>query len=348
MSWILSAVLAFAAVRHAGAQTAADRGVSGVDVYRSSILTVEEARRRFGEGLDRYVALRGRGRPAADAAAEALRVALERQAGSLLGVARAELTISEHYASAGRSWYALFDVVDRADAAARLDFAPAPRERRPDPDGLLARWRRHAAQGEELSRRGARASERPACPGYFCLWGGTPEAAADHRAFVAGAARRAGALRRALADADGGRRAAALFVLSYSSSGPVVVALCRDALSDPDARVRGAALQILADVANVHPELPLPLGRVLARLDDPSGTVRARAMGLLVPLADRDAYRRRMFSAAPRLAFLLRLRQPEGGDLAFTLLRVLSRQGYARSDYAVWDAWAARAASDNP
>jgi len=54
-------------------------------------------------------------------------------------------------------------------------------------------------------------------------------------------------LRRVLrSDADGDARAAALFVLSYSTSGADVVGLCGEALSDPDSSVRGAALQIMA------------------------------------------------------------------------------------------------------
>src|SRR6202034_1297265 len=105
--------------------------------------------------------------------------------------------------------------------------------------------------------------------------------------------------------------------------GTDVVQLCREALTDPDSNVRGAALQILADVANRRPELTIALDRVLPRLDDPAFSVRGKAMGLLVPLAERDAYRPELIRAAPRLVALLRLAQPESRDLAFTLLQIL-------------------------
>jgi hypothetical protein len=73
--------------------------------------------------------------------------------------------------------------------------------------------------------------------------------------------------------------------------------------------------------------------------------VRVKAMGLLVPLAEREAYRQDMMRSAPRLAALLRFAQPESRDLAFTLLGILSKKSYDRQDYDSWDAWAAGAAA---
>jgi hypothetical protein len=67
-------------------------------------------------------------------------------------------------------------------------------------------------------------------------------------------------------------------------------------------------------------------------------------MGLLVPLAERDAYRQVMMSGAPRMAALLKLSLPESRDLAFTLLGILSKKNFDRQDYDSWDAWAAAAA----
>jgi hypothetical protein len=197
--------------------------------------------------------------------------------------------------------------------------------------------------------RGELTVDRPNCPGFYCLWGGTPELDAAQTAFVDGASARGGELRRVLRGAaDGDSRSAALFVLSYSTSGAEVVGLCREALVDADSSVRGAALQILADVANRHPDLPIALNGVLPRLDDPAFNVRGKAMGLLVPLAERDAYRPEITRSAPRLAALLRLVQPESRELAFTLLGILSKKSYDRQDYDSWDAWAAKAAAGKP
>jgi hypothetical protein len=67
-------------------------------------------------------------------------------------------------------------------------------------------------------------------------------------------------------------------------------------------------------------------------------------MGLMVPLSDRPVYREVMLKAAPRLAALLKLSQPESRDLAYTLLEILSKKNFGNQDYAAWDAWAEKAA----
>jgi hypothetical protein len=314
----------------------------GVDVYRSAVLTQAEAQKRFGPRLHEYVSLRNAGTPGALQNAEKKRVEMSKEAASIPGIAYADLNLLDYYTSVDHAMYALFDVVDEADAS-RLAFTPAPKAHLADPDGLLAAWKRYVARGEELSRRGEVPLDRPACPGLYCLWGGTPELDQMQTSFVDGAAKHGDDLRRVLRmDADGEARANALFVLSYGDNGPQVVSLCNEALTDSDPRVRGAALQILADVANHRRDLPLSLQRVLPRLDDPVAAERGKAMGLLVPLAERDEYKREMLAAAPRLVALMKLQHPESRDLAYTLLGMMSKKIYDRQDYAAWDAWAAK------
>jgi hypothetical protein len=336
---------AFLLATAAGARAQSTATLRGVDVYRSALLTPESARARFGEELKIYVQLRNVGTPGSVAKAETSRSEMEKEAAALPGVAWAELRVSEYFTSVDHAMYAMFDVVDKADAS-RMAFTPAPKDVVPDPAGLLAAWRAFDAAGEVASQRGEMTVDRPNCPGFYCLWGGTPELDADQAAFVEGAAKHGADLRKVLAaSSDADARAAALYVLSYSASGSAVARLCHEALTDSDPGVRGAALQILADIANRHPELPIALNRVLPRLDDPSFSVRSKAMGLLVPLAERDAYRQDMTRSAPTLAALLKLSHPESRDLAFTLLGILSKKSYDRQDYASWDAWAAKAAA---
>lgn len=339
MRTTLLALAAAAACSPVFAQSTAT--LRGVDVYRSSALTVEDARKRFDEALRRYTIQRNANTPGSLEKAEAERLAMIADASKVKGVAWADLTITEYYTSVDHALYAVFDVVDAADAS-RLAFTPAPKAKLPDPDGVLAAWRAYDAKGEALSRRGELPMERPNCPGFYCQWGGTPELDGAQKTFVDAAAKRATELKRVLsAEADGELRADALFVLSYRAGQQEVIGLCQEALADSDARVRGAALQILADIANRNPGAPIGLEKILPRLDDPSGAVRGKTMGLLVPLAEREADRAVMLSAAPRLAALLRLSQPESRDLAFTLLGILSRKNFDRQDYAAWDAWAA-------
>lgn len=340
---LVSALLSAAPAR---AQSTAT--LRGVDVYRSSALTKALIEERFMPRIRQYVPLRNNRRPVPQQKAEALRKEIEAEAARHKGVAYAKLNVTEYFTSVDHALYLVFDVVDETDAS-RLAFTPAPKASLPDPDGLLAAWKQYVDAGARLSRRGEMPVERPSCPGFYCLWGGHPEVDSLQGRFSSGAAKQSEALRRVLrADADAEKRAAALFVLSYSASGPDVIALCNEALADSDSRVRGAALQILADIANHKPELAIPLERVLQRLDDPSMSERGKAMGLLVPLSDRAQYRQMMLSAAPRLVQLLRLSHPESRDLAFTVLGQLSKKSFDKRDVMAWESWAAHAALGKP
>jgi hypothetical protein len=340
---IATAVLFCGIATAAGAQSTAT--LRGIDVYRSIAFPQKEARRLFEERLRDYVQLRNARTQGALEKAEVLRLAMQKEAAAVPGVAYVDLHIAEYFTSVDHAMYAVFDVVDVADAS-RLAFTPAPKAKLKDPTGVLAAWRAYVDLGEAVSRRGEMSLDRPNCPGFYCLWGGTPALDEAQKAFVEAAVKQQVDLRRILrADADGDIRSAALFVLSYSTSSKDVLDLCHEALSDSDSRVRGAALQILADIANHHPELPIALDRVLPRLDDPSAAVRGKTMGLLVPLAERPAYQGAMETTALRLVALLKLSQPESRDLAFTLVQMLSKKVYPRDDFASWDAWAAKPAS---
>lgn len=318
----------------------------GVDVYRSAVLTSDKARMLFGDRLREIVELRNKHVPAQTQKAEELRLKLEREAGRLAGIAYVELSVSEYFTSVDHAMYATFDVVDEIDRA-RLAFLPKPKRTIRDPDGLIAAWKQYYDVGSALSRRGQMSVDRPDCPGFYCLWGGpTPELAALQKKFVHGAAVKEAELRLVLAhEADGDKRAAALFVLSYGTRGDKVVEACQGALKDSSSAVRGAALQILADVVNHRKDLRVDVDTILPLLDDPVDVVRGKTMGLLVPMIDNDLQRRKMMLAAPRLVDLLRLKQPDNHDLAFTVLGLISRKNLDRRDYSGWQAWADKAAA---
>lgn len=318
----------------------------GVDAYRSTVLTSEKVRLLYGERLREFVALHNQRRPVAKQKAEALRKKLEREAASSPGIAHVELTVSEYFTSVDHAMYATFDVVDEVDRG-RLAFAPVPRRAIADPDGLLSAWKRYYDLGSALSRRGQMSVDRPDCPGFYCLWGGpTPELDALQKKFLAGAAAKESQLRTVLShEADGDKRAAVLFVLSYGPRGEKVVEFCLGALRDSSSAVRGAGLQILADVVNHRKDLRVDVEKILPLLDDPVGVVRGKTMGLLVPMIDDAAQREKMFASAPRLVDLLKLQQPDNHSLAFTVLGLLSRKSFDRRDYASWESWADKAAA---
>lgn len=336
---LLLALLSAAVVPAAGASTATLRGV---DVYRSARLDAARAEQLYGPRIREYVSLRNAGQASAGAKAEKVRRQIEAEVAKRPGVAFASVRVVEYYTSVDRSLYMSIDVVDESDRS-RLAFSPAPAKRFGDPGGLLAAWKKY----DELGARFCALSlERRSCPGFYCTWGdATPELAALQKKLADGVPAKVPELRAVLlGDADGDKRASALYALSYSKSGEALVEDCLRALKDPDGAVRVAALQILADIANSRKELKIDLARVLPALDDPLGTVRVKVLGLLVALSGDKSQRARLLAAAPRLAELLKLRQPDSSELAFTVLGLVSRKDYDRRDLQSWDRWAAGAA----
>lgn len=343
---MLRILLAAGALGAAPAAAQSTATLRGVDVYRSAALDPAQAEALYGARLREYVMLRNSKRRASDAKAEELRRQIERDAAKRPGIAFVSLRIVEYFTSVDHAMYATFDVVDEADRY-RLAFMPRPARKVPDPDGLLAAWKQYAELGSALSRQGRMPIDRPDCPGFYCLWGAaTPELEALQRKLVDRVPGKLKELREVLNhEADGEKRAAALYALSYARAGEQVVEDSLRALKDPDGGVRSAALQILADIANHHKELRIDLDRVLPALDDPLGDVRAKVMGLLVAMSDDKPQRPKLLSAAPRLVALLKLRQPESSDLAYTVLNLVSRKDLDRRDLPAWEKWAAAAAA---
>lgn len=316
--------------------------LKGMDVYRSETLTVEAVGKAAGPLIARYLRLRNSGTEKSFKFSEELRAEIEGKVRGLGKLAVASLYYGEYATSAEHTCYLTFDVVDEADAKARMAFRPAPTGRVKDPQGLLAAWRQYSDLGESLLAQGLITSDHPSCPAYYCLWGSaTPELAALEKLFIEGAEPNKKLLLEVLdRDAEAQNRAAAVFVLSYLSDAKEVADIMQMALDDPGAEVRGAGLQVLSDVALFHKTVFLEPQKIIPMLDDPATSVRSRALGVLVALAGNPTYRPYVESrAAPYLLPLLKMEQPSVHDLAFTLLSMLSKETYGRRDYKAWESW---------
>ncbi|MDD5655661.1 MAG: HEAT repeat domain-containing protein [Elusimicrobia bacterium] len=331
----------------AGALPASTTTLKGVDVYRSASLDRPRLAVLLGQRPELYVSLLDQGRPAA-ARARAL-------AGEMLGLVRgagdfsyAEMASKRRVRDSHYELFLTFDVVDVADAARRMPFLAAPAGRPGDPGGLLERWRRYAAVVEAERARGEPVLDRPACPAFYCPWvSRTPELRAFESVFSQEVPARVPELARALAsDADPEHRAAAAYLLSYSTSAADAARLMTAALRDSDEGVRLAALSVLADMAGYLDRLALEIDPLLPVLDYPSTADRARALAVFAGLARRDSVRAELAKKiGPAVARLNRCLDPDVSDLAYTILAELSGKDYARGDFDAWDRWAAEAAN---
>lgn len=242
--------------------------------------------------------------------------------------------------SGDMKYYLTIDFVDRADAVRRMPFLPIPTGSYPDPEGLIADWRTYEAIAlAHPSRR------RNDCPAFHCIGDDTH---ADLKNFVARFAARVPAHVEELAtilrdDKDGRHRAAAAYLLAYSKDGPALVKLLLPAFRDGEALVRNNVMRVVADIALYHPNVDVPVERVLEALNYPATSDRNKAAAILNGLLLRPdgAHSHRVIAehAGATLLAMLRLRQPNNHDYAYRILKAISGQQFGERDYQAWETW---------
>lgn len=239
------------------------------------------------------------------------------------------------------------DVVEVADAAARMPFYPAPTQPLPDPAGLIQRWSEYDEVSFALSLAGELQSGFEQCPALTCTVGfDHPELQQFLPAFEADAVRQREALlqilRESRNDVDRGN-AVYLLAFAFADDPTGYVRAIAPAIRDPSSLVRNNALRTLGDIRHSHPEVELPVEAIIEALHYPSATDRNKAGWLLTGIArDSDRQHEQILEALPVLLDMLQLEQPNNHEPAYAVLTEISGEQYAARDYTAWQQWAAR------
>ncbi|MBI4678756.1 MAG: hypothetical protein HY748_14345 [Elusimicrobia bacterium] len=327
---------------HAGVFSSAT--LKGFDVYRSSVVTESYLRQRYAGMIQEYAALRNDGRASMFRRAQTMKAKIEGELKAYGGLAFAEIHYGDYWTSTGRVAYVTFDLVDRADAAGRMPFKAAPMGSPLDPENLLAAWKEYSDLGMSLKLSAQLGLERPSCPAFYCTYGSaTPELEAFEKKFVLHVPGVKKLLLEVLdGDAVPARRSAAMYLLSYLPGGAEVVGIALKTLEDPDAGVRGAALQVLSDIAVYRKDVPIDIAKISPALDYPTTSDRSKALGVLIGLADNPGNEGALRKNPPRRVLdLLKLKQPVCHDSAYTFLVMLTKETHDRMDFASWEKWLA-------
>lgn len=254
----------------------------------------------------------------------------------------------------GGAQYLTIDLVLERDATRRMPFREAPVGEHADPGGLIATWEAFATRGRDVAGAVGGALEPGSCPAYHCLVDHShPDLAADARRLVEGVPVHVEALSEILRDdARDHHRAAAAYLLAYSSDGPQLVEWLVVAFRDPSPLVRNNAMRVVAMLASRHPEVPVPIEPVLEALSFPATTDRNKAAAILDALLSRPdgASIRHLVttSAGQTLLAMLQLQQPNNHDYAYSILKELSGEAFDERDIEAWRAWIAAASSGPP
>ena len=150
-----------------GAQLPPTR-LASIDVYRTTQLDAEDVERRYAPAIRELVAAisandeEARGR-IQDEIVESLR-----ESGDFAFVA---LDITTTFAVDENVLNATIELVDSADAAARLSFDLEPTGSVPDPDGVLASWAEYERTSIELVQKRQIEPTIADCPAHHCIVG---------------------------------------------------------------------------------------------------------------------------------------------------------------------------------
>lgn len=322
--------------------------LSGVEVYGSGRVKGEDIASRHAEAIRHMLARHGSTSKTAQAQAEEMREALEKTLRSESGSGFLKLRVVDEGRSENGAVKALIlvDVIDKDDMERRYPFHAAPTGTVKDVSGLLDKWSAYEAKGRSHALAGAADLKRKVCPAFYCPEGsGNPEMSAAETTFVQEVPGYKQLLLQILREeSEGGNRARALFLLTYLPDAADVTALVSYGLTDPDVRVREAAVTIFNDLALHRGDVPLPFRDLARLLDYPDPSDRQRAIALIMSLSDKDQYRSLIFGPpADQVLRLLRSRHPGIRQMAHTCLTLLSGETHKADEVEAWDKWLWRA-----
>jgi hypothetical protein len=318
-----------------------------VDVYRSETVTPAAVARLLGPKIALFVTRSNEGGTALKFANQ-LKGELEADVSRLGDLAYVGMHVGRSVKAAAYDLFITFDVVDAKDRLARMPFSAPPAGKLPDPGGLLGQWRRYWDLSAAARSRGEPVAERPACLSFYCPWVERTDAIRElEDIFFREVPRHEAALASVLAGQGQGQdRAAAVYLLAFSTAGPVVAERMLGALADPDEDVRAAALSVLADISVYRRDVLIDGPRLLPALDFPTTGDRGKALAVFAGLAANPRYRPYVASrASAQIVRLLRSLDPSVSGLAHSVLGMVSGRDHPSDDFESWEKWARKESS---
>ena len=312
--------------------------LASVDVYRTAQLDADELERRYAPAIRELVAAISANDEEAIGRIHDEIVESIRASGDFAFVA---LDITTTFADDANVLNATIELVDTADAAARLSFAPDPTGSVPDPEDVLASWAEYERTSVDLLQKRQIPPAIERCPAHHCIVGFQHPALEPFlERFDRAAREHHDALVRVLReDADSQKRGQAAFVLAHVEDAHALVRDLVPSLDDPSPLVRNNAMRVLLMVAQRDREVVIPFAPLARRIDDPDSGCRNKAASLIAALADRPEYRDDILAIAPAVLRLLRLEKPNNHDPAYQILRTISGEAFGERDYERWQAW---------
>lgn len=141
-------------------------------------------------------------------------------------------------------------------------------------------------------------------------------------------------------DPDPERRAAAAFLVGHFSDPKEIVTVLGACVDDSSSLVRNNALRVIALTLLKSRLTNIDCMPFITLLESPFVTDRNKALSILLGLVDDPVNKEKMIRYGGHgILSLLHLSQPDNHDLAYALLKKMSRQRFGAHQFSQWQAW---------
>ena len=141
-------------------------------------------------------------------------------------------------------------------------------------------------------------------------------------------------------DDDPVRREAAVLLTSHMTKPHDIIKLVMPAVYDENEETRNSAMLVIADTMKKAKYYDVNLKPFIDYLDSSSTSDRNKALYVLSIAAESDKNKAILAQRAKsQLIKLLKLKQPDNHNFAYTVLKKISHQSIGEHDFAAWQQW---------
>jgi len=182
----------------------------------------------------------------------------------------------------------------------------------------------------------------PSCPVYHCILGFEHpkfkpylsifnNGVKEQKAFIIDSLKN---------EKDPNRKAAAVFLVGHFKDPNEIVNLLTPLINNKVSDVRNNAMRVIAQTIAKGKLLYINLLPFIDALDSPYDTDRNKALAVINLTMGVPSQRHVVIdNAKEKLLALLRLNQPNNGDIAYDILKRISGKNFGRRDYFAWQNW---------
>ncbi|MBO6524450.1 MAG: hypothetical protein JJ971_11530 [Balneolaceae bacterium] len=235
----------------------------------------------------------------------------------------------------------ILDVVEKEDAAERLNFREVNTTIYDDPDGVIELWEEYEDLSFELFEKGEITDM--SCPVIHCIWSFNHslldpyltrfnELSSKHREELITILNRSSLVNQ---------RAAASFLLAHTSLDPqLLLNTLMPSIKDSESVVRNNSMRVIYYLVRANPDLEIDINKIINVLDFPSFTDRNKALVVLRSLPLQNVESESLERMVSILIEILEKKDAHNFRNALLVLQKISGLEYSDDQISEWTEWA--------